>query len=155
VNEPGAPAGERVTLRQRALRLLARREHSRAELNRKLAVHGTKEEIANVLTQLETEGLLSDARAAGAYVRSHGARLGAAGLRQNLRTRGLDPELADSDIAELGSELERARLVWAKKFSSPPGDAREWARQARFLQSRGFTSDIIRKLLKSPQGELE
>jgi regulatory protein len=135
--------------------LLARREHSRAELNRKLAAHGTKEEIAYVLTQLETEGLLSDARAAGAYVRAHGARLGAAGLRQNLRARGLDPELAGSDIAELGDELLRARAVWARKFSAPPSDAREWARQARFLQSRGFASDTIRKLLKNPQGELE
>jgi regulatory protein len=135
--------------------LLARREHSRAELNRKLAAHGTKEEIANVLTQLETEGLLSDARAAGAYIRGHSARFGVAGLRQNLRARGLDPDLAGSDIAELGNELERARLVWIKKFPAPPGDAREWSRQARFLQSRGFASDIIRKLLKNPQGELE
>ncbi len=140
-------------LRQRALRLLARREHSRAELTRKLATQGTEEEITNVLTQLETEGLLSDARAAGAYVRAHGARLGVAGLRQNLRTRGLDPQLANDDIAELGSELERAHLVWARKFSAPPVDTREWARQARFLQSRGFASDVIRQLLKNPEGE--
>jgi regulatory protein len=134
---------------------LARREHSRAELVRKLASHGTKEDIANVLTQLETEGLLSDARAAGAYVRAHAGRLGAARLRQDLRTRGINPELARSDITDLGNELERARLVWAKKFSAPPGDAREWARQARFLQGRGFAADIIRKLLTYPEGEPE
>jgi regulatory protein len=142
-------------LRQRALRLLARREHSRAELNRKLAAHGTEEEIANVFTQLETEGLLSDARAASAYVRAHGGRFGAARLRQDLRTRGIDPELAGADIAELDSELERARRVWARKYSAPPSDAREWARHARFLQGRGFAADIIRKLLKEPQGEPE
>jgi regulatory protein len=61
--------------------------------------------------------------------------------------------LADADLAELGDELERARAVWAKKFSAAPADAREWARQARFLQSRGFSTEIIRKLLKHPQGE--
>ena len=142
-------------LRQRALRLLARREHSRAELSRKLAAHGTEEEIVHVLTQLETEGLLSDARAAGAFVRAHAGRFGVARLRQDLRKRGLDPELADADIAELDSELERARIVWTKKFAAAPETATEWARQARFLQSRGFAVEVIRKLLKNPEGDIE
>jgi regulatory protein len=124
-------------------------------LQRKLAAHGTKEEIANVLTQLETEGLLSDARAAGAYVRAHADRFGATRLRHDLRSRGLDPQLADADLAGLGDELERARAVWARKFPIAPADAREWARQARFLQSRGFATEIIRKLLKNPRGESE
>jgi regulatory protein len=143
-------------LRQRAIRLLARREHSRAELKRKLAALGTEEEIANVLTQLETEGLLSDARAAGAYVRAHADRFGATRLRQDLRSRGLNPQLADADLAGLDNELERARAIWVKKFSAtPPDDPREWARQARFLQSRGFTIEVIRKLLKNPEGDAE
>jgi regulatory protein len=142
-------------LRQRALRLLVRREHSRAELSRKLAAHGTEEEIANVLTQLETEGLLSDARAAGAFVRAHAERFGIVRLRQDLRKRGLDPELAGADFAELGNELERARLVWSKKFPAAPESATEWARQARFLQSRGFTPETIRKLLRNPEGDIE
>jgi regulatory protein len=142
-------------LRQRAIRLLARREHSRAELKRKLAAYGTEEDIANVLTQLETEGLLSDARAAGAYVRAHAGRFGATRLRQDLRSRGLDPQLADADLAALGDELERARAVWAKKFPLAPADAHEWARQARFLQSRGFATEVVRKLLKNPEGESE
>ena len=135
--------------------MLARREHSRAELNRKLAAHGTDEEIGNVINQLESEGLLSDVRAAGAYVRAHASRFGTTRLRQDLRARGLDPALAGADMAELDSELDRARVVWAKKFSVPPCDTREWARQARFLQGRGFATDIIRKLLKDPQGEPE
>jgi regulatory protein len=139
-------------LRQRAVRLLARREHSRAELARKLTAHGTTEEIATLLSQLETEGLLSDARAAGSFVRAHGQRFGATRLRNDLRRRGIDPELADADIVELGDELERARTVWRKKFAAAPSDTREWARQARFLQGRGFASDIVRKLLKDPEG---
>ncbi|MBK6400641.1 MAG: recombination regulator RecX [Rhodocyclaceae bacterium] len=135
-------------LRRKAIGLLARREHGRAELARKLAAHGTEEEIAHVLAELEAEGLLSDARAAAAYVRAHGARFGAARLRQDLRSRGLDPATAAAEVGELPSEVERAQAVWSKKFSAVPGDAREWARQARFLRSRGFATDVIRRLLK-------
>ncbi len=135
-------------LRRKAIGLLARREHSRAELARKLAADGTDEDIANVLAQLESEGLLSDARAAAAYVRAHGARFGAARLRQDLRSRGLDPAVVAAEVGELPSELERARAVWSKKFAAVPEDAKEWARQARFLQSRGFATDVIRRLLK-------
>jgi regulatory protein len=137
-------------LRQRAIRLLARREHSRAELIRKLAADGTTEEIAAVLAQLETEGLLSDARYAEAYVRSHCARFGAARLRQTLRSKGIDAELVNAQVGTLEGELERARAVWARKFAAVPRDAREWARQGRFLQNRGFAVDVIRQLLKEP-----
>lgn len=137
-------------LRRRAIGLLARREHSRAELARKLAADGTPEEIDTVLAQLETEGLLSNARYAEAYVRSHGDRFGAAKLRQTLRSKGVEPELSESQITALPDEIERARAVWARKFGTAPPDAREWARQARFLQSRGFTVDVIRRLLKEP-----
>jgi regulatory protein len=136
-------------LRRRAIALLARREHSRAELARKLATHGSEQDIANVLSQLEYEGLLSNVRAASAYVRAHGNRLGAARLRQDLRARGLDTEMAASAVDGLASELERARAIWTKKFASAPADAREWARQARFLQGRGFAVDVIRKVLKN------
>jgi len=135
-------------LRRRAIALLARREHSRTELARKLAAHGTEEDIANVLCQLESEGLLSNVRAASAYVRAHGERFGAARLRQNLHARGLDTEMAAAAVGDLASELERARAVWARKFAAAPTDAREWARQARFLQGRGFAVDVIRKVLK-------
>ena len=135
-------------LKRRAIGLLARREHGRAELARKLAADGSEEDIATVLAQLEAEGLLSDARAAAAYVRAHGARFGAARLRRDLRRRGLDPTIAAAEVGELPSEFERALTVWSKKFSALPGDAREWARQARFLRSRGFATDVIRRLLK-------
>jgi regulatory protein len=136
----------------RAVALLARREHSRAELARKLAAHGTQEDVDNVLCQLENEGLLSNARAAAAYVRAHGDRFGAARLRQDLRQRGLDLAMAAEAVDDLASELARARAVWAKKFAAAPADARDWARQARFLQGRGFAVDVIRKLLKNVEG---
>lgn len=139
-----------MSLRTKAVALLARREQSRAELARKLAAEGTPEEIDMVLSQLEQRGLLSDARCADAYLRSHGTRAGAAKLRQELGRRGIAGELASRALAEadLPSEFDRALGVWQKKFGAPPADAREWARQARFLQSRGFATDVIRRLLK-------
>ena len=135
-------------LRSRAIKLLARREHTRAELAGKLAAHGTQEEIETVLADLERSGLLSDARAASAWVRSHAARFGAARLRQTLRTKGVAGELIEAQVAGLPDEVERARAIWARKFGTAPADARAWAKQARFLQSRGFASDVIRRLLK-------
>jgi regulatory protein len=141
-------------LRQKAIRLLARREHTGTELARKLAAHGTRDEIAAVIAELQASQLQSDTRAAESYVRSHADRLGASRLRQNLKTRGVSGELIDAQLAPdtLPDELERARTVWRKKFPGAPVDAQEWARQARFLQSRGFASDVIRRLLKEPSG---
>jgi len=132
----------------RAVRLLARREHTRAELARKLAPHGTPEEIEMVLNQLARAGLQSDARFAEGYLRSQAGRLGIARLRQTLRTKGVDAALIEAQVADLPDELARARAVWEKKFATPPADAREWAKQARFLQGRGFSTEIVRKVLK-------
>jgi len=132
----------------RAVKLLARREHTRAELASKLAAHGSAEEIETVLNQLARSGMQSDARFAESYVRSQSARLGAARLRQALRQKGVAAELIEGQVRDLPDELERCRLVWAKKFAAPPADRREWAKQARFLEGRGFSSEIIRKLLK-------
>jgi len=137
-------------LRSRAIKLLARREHTRAELAGKLAPHGTPEEIETVLADLERSGLLSDARAASAYVRGHAARFGAARLRRTLATRGVAAELIEEQVAGLPDEIDRAREIRTRKFGAAPADAREWAKQARFLQSRGFASDVIRRLLKEP-----
>ena len=153
---PGRP---QPSLRGRAVKLLARRDHSRAELTKKLASLGSSEEIKTVLDQLEQTGLLSDARAAAAYVRGHAARFGAAKLGHSLRAKGISAELIEAILAgqELGGELERARALWQRKFGRLPAraakDVKEWARQARFLQSRGFSAEIIRKLLKSPDDE--
>ena len=135
-------------LYQRAVKLLARREHTRVELARKLAAHGTTEEIDTVLNHLAASGLQSDARFAASLVRSQAARLGAARLRQTLRAKGVGAELIADHVEALPDELGRARAIWQKKFAAPPADRNEWARQARFLQGRGFSVEIIRKLLK-------
>jgi regulatory protein len=150
VSEQHPPAGSNE-LRQRAVRLLARREHTRAELARKLAPHGTSEEIETVLNELANTGLQSDARFAESYLRSQAPRLGGARLRQTLRTKGVASVLIEAQLAgtALADEIDRARDIWTRKFAVPPADAREWAKQARFLQSRGFATDVIRRLLKN------
>lgn len=129
--------------------MLARREHSRAELTRKLSDDGSQEEIQAVLDRLEQTGLLSDARFAESFVSSRAARVGNARLRHDLRAKGVADDLVAAALpAEADSEIGRAREVWRRKFDAPPGDRNEFARQARFLQSRGFAADIIRKVLK-------
>ena len=138
------------TLKQRAVAYLARREHSRAELAKKLSAYGEQEEIDSVLNSLQDAKLLSDQRFAAAFVRSRAERFGAGRLRQELRQRGVEDGLVAQELAvdDLPSEIERARLVWKKKFDAQPVDAKDWARQARFLQGRGFSSDVIRRVLK-------
>ena len=155
---PGSP---QPSLREQAVKFLARRDHSRAELSRKLSPLGSPEEINAVLDQLEQTGLLSDARAAAAYVRGHAARFGAAKLNYTLRAKGISAELIEASLTQpdLGDELQRARELWRRKFGQKPdrmpdgGEAKERARRARFLQSRGFSAEIIHKLLKAPDDE--
>jgi len=134
-------------LRQRAIGYLARREYSRAELAVKLAPLGTQEDIEATLADLERTGLLSDARFAESYLRSHAPRKGTPGLRYALQTRGVDADLIDAHLAALPDELERAKTVWGKKFAVPAADIRERGQQARFLQNRGFSSSVIHSLL--------
>ena len=139
-------------LRQTAIRLLARREHTRVELARKLSGLGTQEEIATVLADMEASQLQSDNRTAENYLGSNASRLGASRLRHTLKTRGVAPEMIEEQLARanLPDEIERARAAWSRKFSAAPSNPKEWARQARFLQSRGFAGDIVRRLLKQP-----
>ena len=149
------------SLQSTALRMLATREHSRQELRRKLLSRseedgeGAAEVVEAVLDRLAGNGLQSDTRFAESYVRSKAARMGQARLRRELLERGVSTEIVAEALEEAlpGDELSRARAVWVKKFGTPPQDRNEWARQARFLQTRGFAVDVIRKLLKEPFDE--
>ena len=138
------------SLRDKALALLARREHSRAELRRKLGTDENRAELDAVLDELVERGWQSDLRFATAYVSAYAQRFGRYRLEAELRERGV----ADADIRvafesqeDLDGELQRAREVWQKKFATPPADAAERAKHARFLQTRGFAYDVIRKVL--------
>lgn len=139
------------TLRERALRMLARREHARAELARKLAPHAESADALDaLLDDLERRHLLSDERYAEMRVNVRSARYGNARLIQELRATGVDPGAVDQALATVEGEFSRARQVWQRKFGAnmPPVDASERARQANFLMRRGFSGDIIRRLLR-------
>ena len=141
--EPLPPA----KLRLKAIALLARREHSRAELRGKLKRFSRDSAaIDEVLDALTAGDYLSDQRAAASISRVRGARYGSLRVANDLRSKGIGGELATSTLAQLKStEAERALALWQTKFGEPPADANERARQMRFLQARGFASDLIRK----------
>jgi regulatory protein len=137
------------TLRERAIRLLAGREHTRAELARKLAGHaGPEDDLTALLDDLSQRGQLSESRYAEARTRQLARKFGVARIAQELRAKGLSKENAEAATAfARTTELERAREVWRRKFRSPPQTREERAKQTRFLQSRGFSFDSIRSVL--------
>lgn len=135
-----------ASLRERALGYLARREHSRFELTRKLEAAGfASEAIEPVLDEFEEKGWLSDRRFAESWIADHRARHGRIRLAYDLRERGVNETVIEAVLGkERSGELERARDVWRKKFGTLPRDATEKARQIRFLMGRGFAPEIIR-----------
>jgi regulatory protein len=141
-----------ASLLKRAVALLARREHSRVDLARKLMRRlddgQDRADVDTVLDELQRRDLLSEDRFAAAVVRARAARYGDARLKQDLKSRGAAPDAAAAALdAVRGSELERARAVWARRFGRPPASLQERARQVRFLEARGFSSAVIRRVL--------
>jgi len=144
---------------QRAVALLARREHSRAELARKLARRqddtSDPAEVKSALDRLEALGLLSDERFAAALVRHRSRRFGAARVVSELRRHQVDPGLIRRSVAALNpTELERAREAWTRKFGVLPRDSPERARQIRFLCGRGFAPEIVLSVIKDAAVEV-
>ena len=143
------------SLRERALQCLARREHTRVELARKLASYAeSPEEIEGLLDELTAGRLLSDVRYAESRVRTRGARYGNTRLVQELHAAGVEGELVRQALDEAGDELTRAKDVWQRKYgrSGLPADAAERLRQTHFLMRRGFSGETIRRLFR---GDLE
>ena len=146
---------QRPSLKGRALRYLAAREHSRAELAARLAPHVGADDppgaVERVLDELAAKGFINEARVAESVLHRRAGRLGGARVLHELRAKGLSPELlADAAEQLRGTELARAREVWRKKFGQPPADAAERARQLRFLAARGFSGDIARRAVGTP-----
>jgi len=133
--------------------LLARREHSRTELERKLAVRGFPQPlIGEILDTLENENLLSDLRFTESYVvHRTGRGQGPLKIRYELRERGVSDDLVTQSIdTDRQSWCERALAVRLKRFGPErPQDIRERSRQSRFLVQRGFEQDHIRYALDS------
>ena len=143
-----AQADNVVELRARALRLLARREHTRQELESKLSPHaGSSEDLKGLLTGLKQKNQLSEERYAEERARRLSRKYGAARIRQDLKAKGVSEEMIER--VSPADELERARAILERKYRAPAGSREERAKRMRFLQSRGFSSEIIFKLLSA------
>ncbi len=138
------------SLKGRALRLLSQREHSRQELERKLAGHETEPgQLARALDELQARGFISEERVIESVIHRRAGRLGTARLQQELAAKGLSGEAVSQALEALRStELDRAREVWIRKFGEPATDPKERARQVRFLISRGFAAEIVRRVVQ-------
>lgn len=163
------------SLRAQALALLARREHSRAELRSKLLGHARKRALAQasagetgdeaaaepptfdaeaasaevdaLLDALEAARHLSDARFAESRVHARAARQGTARIWQELARHGVELD-AETAARLRETEFERARAVWQRKYGgTPPADPAERARQMRFLAARGFAAEVVRRVV--------
>lgn len=138
-----------LSLKGRALRLLGAREHSRAELERKLA--SFEEEpgsLAQALDVLQAKGFINEQRVLESVLHRRSAKLGTARIRQELQGKGLAPDAVREAVEQLrATEVERASEIWRKKFGEPAADAAERGKQIRFLASRGFGGDTIRRVV--------
>ncbi len=148
-----------LSLKTRALQYLARREYSRAELAEKLRPYATVEDdfeqlqpvdLDALLNNLVEQGWLSDERAAAQLLRAKRPRFGTQRIAHEMRHKGIGEDLIEQAMPSLKeSELESARHIWQRKFGTLPQDEKEKAKQIRFMQSRGFSFDVIFKVLQT------
>lgn len=166
------------SLKARALRLLSQREHSRAELERKLrfrpgvdasappgqadadtadghacdsghAAQAHAQALAAVLDELQAKGYIHEERVADSVLHRRAAQWGASRVRQALQAKGLSDGVVQDAVRSLrDTERERATEVWRKKFGQPATSPGEQARQMRFLAARGFAADVVRRVVQ-------
>ncbi len=146
-----------TSLRERALAYLARREYSYQELQQKLTPHaGEDDDLPSLLEDFKKRGWLSDTRYTEQIVHARKGRYGSLRVAHELRQHGISDELISKAVADMTKdELAAARTVYQKKFSQAPQSREEWAKQARFLQGRGFGFEVIRKVLRGSPEDIE
>ena len=182
-----------LSLKARAIALLAQREHSATELRRKLmrvvrkrdldvaaaaasAATATAfgagaetddadeedssssstikaaEEVDALLVWLQAQGYLDEARFVESRIHTRAARHGNLRIKQELAQHGLALDASQAQALK-DSEFERAKQIWQRKFGGPAADRSAQAKQMRFLAGRGFSADVVRRLLRNPDGE--
>ena len=158
-----AMALQEPSLKGRALRLLGMREYSRAEIERRLKDHAPEPGLlARTLDELEAKGFINAQRVIDSVIHRRAGKLGAARIQHELQNKGLDAAMVLDAVARLqATELGRARAVWQKKFGGTQADdsaagaagASARSRQMRFLASRGFDGDTIRRVVSQSSDE--
>jgi regulatory protein len=142
-----------VNIRKDALKMLARREHSYFELSQKLLQRAYEPiQIENALQKLVEAGWLNDARFAEIYMRSRISKgYGPVRIEVELQARGIaKPLIADCLQQTNDFWLAHLAAVWRKKFKQQQSkDAREYARQVRYLQYKGFSFEQIKQFLSA------
>jgi regulatory protein len=130
-----------------------RREHSRAELARKLAPHAeSAAALEAVLDSLSSKKQQSDERFAAERARVLSRKYGAARIRHDLQSKGISEEVSQRVSSEV-NELDRARAILSRKYREPPGTREERAKRARFLQGRGFSYEVIKSAVFVDESE--
>ncbi len=131
--------------------MLARREHSRAELLRKLSPHAeSAAHVELLLDQLTARGWLSEQRFAESRANALARKFGSRKIEYDLKSRGVSAEVVDRAVEQaLAQEFENCRAAWQRKFGALPQNAAERGRQMRFLAGRGFSAEAVRQVLKA------
>ena len=144
-------AGRPVSLKAQAVRLLARREYARADLEQRLLAKGApRADVVAVLDELVAQGLLSNERYARALVAQKSGRYSRRSIGGELKRRGVDAESIDAALGEAVVDDDAALFaLWQRRFGIAPANDREKARQIRFLQTRGFDLSAILKMLRT------
>lgn len=139
-----------VSLRAQAIRLLARREHARSELQQKLIAKGADpDEVRLLLDELAAQDYLSDARYVRATVAHKSGAFGRQRIIEELKSKGIARDDIETALAEAHIDDEAAlHALWQRRFGRAPVDERDKARQVRFLQARGFAVSAILRLLR-------
>ncbi len=137
-------------LKAQAVRLLARREYARAELEDKLVAKGAaRSEVRAVVDELAAAGYLSNERYAHAVSRQMAGRYSRRSIAGELKAKGIAAEDIATALAATGvDDVAALEALWRRRFGELPADDREKARQIRFLQARGFAVSAILKLLR-------
>lgn len=133
----------------RALKCLAQREYSRHELEKKLSCHEQlSDELKSVLDRLEQQKLLSDERAVEQILHARSRKYGSKRIRYELQMKGIADHLIEAALGEFEqTEFSSARALWCKKFGVAPSTPAERGKQIRYLAGKGFSSEVISKVL--------
>lgn len=149
-----------VSLRQRGLDYLAKREYSVVELAQKLNTVARQyeldaDEIPEILADFKKRNWVSDTRFTEQILHARKSKFGSVRIAHELREKGVSDELISEAVQDVKeNELANAKAVWRKKYDAPPSSREEWAKQARFLQSRGFGFEIIKKVINEQKDEI-